>query len=112
MAGLLAVLVTGLKGSSGERIMQTTPAALEDLTFWMTHLRDWNGRSLFRDPQPDYILESDAAKVGWGIAWRRDGLPPVVSRGLFSLTLRMSSSNTRELHAAIFGLMAIIQHHN
>ena len=112
MAGLLAVLVTGLKGSSGERFLQTTPSALEALTFWMTHQRDWNGRSLFRDPRPDYILGSDAAKVGWGIAWRRDGLPPVVSRGLFSLTLRLSSSNTRELHAAIFGLMAVIHHHN
>ena len=35
-----------------------------------------------------------------------------MSRGLFPLTLRMSSSNTRELHAAIFGLMAIIHHYN
>ncbi len=57
-------------------------------------------------------MESDAAKVAWGIAWRRGGLPPVVSRGLFPLTLRLSSSNTRELHAAIFGLMAWIHHHN
>jgi hypothetical protein len=35
-----------------------------------------------------------------------------VTRGLFSLELRRSSSNTRELHAAIFGLMAMIQHFN
>jgi hypothetical protein len=83
MAGLLALLRQGLKDPSGQHVIQAGPAALEDLTFWMTHLRSWNGRSLFRDPRPDYILESDAAKVGWGIAWRRDDLPPVVSRGLF-----------------------------
>ena len=110
MAGLLAMLRCGYRNSTC--VLQAGPAALEHLEFWMTHLNSWNGRSLFRDPRPDYILESDAAKVGWGIAWRRDGLPPVVSRGLFPLTLRMSSSNTRELHAAIFGLMAIIHHYN
>ena len=112
MAGLLAVLRRGLHGESAERVLQCSPAALDDLEFWMTHLRDWNGRSLFRDPTPDYILESDAAKVGWGIAWRRDHLAPAVTRGLFSLELRRSSSNTRELHAAIFGLMAMIHHYN
>jgi hypothetical protein len=113
MAGLLSMHRAGLAASSGERVLQlTTTAALDDLDFWMSHLRNWNGRSLFRDPTPDYILESDAAKVGWGIAWRRDPLTPEVTRGLFSLELRRSSSNTRELHAAIFGLMAMIQHFN
>jgi len=109
MAGLFTLLSCGLTNSSHECILNSSPAALEDLEFWMTHLRSWNGRSLFRDPRPDFTLEFDAAKVGWGIAWRRDPLPPVVSRGLFALTLRQASSNTRELHAAIFGLMAMIQ---
>ena len=113
MAGLLSMHRAGLAASSGERVLQlTTTAALDDLEFWVSHLHNWNGRSLFRDPTPDYILESDAAKVGWGIAWRRDPLAPEVTRGLFSLELRHSSSNTRELHAAIFGLMAMIQHFN
>ena len=113
MAGLLSMHRVGLKSASGELVLhRTSKAALDDLEFWMFHLRDWNGRSLFRDPSPDYILESDAAKVGWGIAWRRDPLAPEVTRGLFSLELRHSSSNTRELHAAIFGLMAMIQHFN
>ena len=52
---------------TGSYNAQTTPspAARDDLAWWLGQLKRWNGRS-FIVRQPEVVIQSDASLKGWG----------------------------------------------
>ncbi|XP_065189509.1 uncharacterized protein LOC135820128 [Sycon ciliatum] len=42
-----------------------TREALNELSWWINHLSEWNGRNLL-SPKPDLVIETDASTIGWG----------------------------------------------
>ena len=44
-----------------------TPECLKELRWWISQLKDWNGKAII-NAGPDIIISSDASKIGWGAA--------------------------------------------
>jgi hypothetical protein len=64
---LLADKIQALKSDiSWETSVSLTPAAMEELLWWRTHLHQWNGLSwIVSTPQMD--IYTDASDDGWGV---------------------------------------------
>ena len=74
--------------------------AQEDLRWWIDHLGAWNGRAI-QDPTPEWVIETDASKKGWGAYCNGD-----FTGGCWSQEESRLHINVLELLAATFGVQA------
>ena len=94
---------------SGAQSVRLSEGARQDLTFWASHLDQWNGRALFR---PDWDLEiaTDASDSGWGaVARAKDGRILLSSRGFFEESLARAHINVKELWAVKVAACALLR---
>ena len=80
-----------------------SPAAKEDLEWWIHEVSRWNGRSLQATP-PELEIEIDASLAGWG-AYCQGNLT-----GRWSEEEQSLHINELELLAALFALRAFLKH--
>ena len=76
-----------------------------ELTWWIDHLKQWNGRSLI-SPGPDMVIQTDASKKGWG-AYREGPVNAQRFNGLWSMQESKLQINLLELRAAEFAVKAL-----
>ena len=81
-----------------------SPESREELVWWDTHMKDWNGKTLLRR-QIDLTIDSDASLTGWGAACQdqRTGGP-------WSLEERQMHINCLELLAATLAIQTFAKH--
>ena len=96
------------KLQSWDQQVHLTPRVIQELEWWQTELKDWNGKSVI--PQKhQHILTTDASHLGWGGWWHKVGSRHRKSdeaRGFFSHRESRNSSNWRELTAVSLTLQA------
>ena len=85
-----------------------SPRVIQELEWWLSGLKFWNGRSVI--PQKhQHIITTDASKLGWGGWWHKVGSrhrKQDEARGFFSRRESRNSSNWRELTAVSHTLRA------
>ena len=72
--------------------------ARQDMHWWMSEVRAWNGRSIRTKP-PDIVLESDASLLGWGALADR-----TATGGLWTPAERCLHINVLEMMAGTFAV--------
>ena len=88
--------------------MSLSLRALEELSWWHQEMADWSGLSII-PVRHSKVLTTDASSHGWGGWWRRVGFKPRredEARGFFTREESRMSSNSRELHAVLYSMMA------
>ena len=88
--------------------MSLSLRALEELSWWHEEMADWSGLSII-PVRHSKVLTTDASSHGWGGWWRRVGFKPRredEARGFFTREESRMSSNSRELHAVLYSMMA------
>ncbi|WP_297403118.1 reverse transcriptase domain-containing protein [Hydrogenophaga sp.] len=85
-----------------EACVLLTPAARQELHWWIDHLERWNGRAVLT-PAPAMTLVTDACNWGW--AALADG-GRLFTRGFWTPEERAWSTNARELLAIVLALRA------
>tara|TARA_R110002050_G_scaffold144342_1_gene269807 strand:- start:1280 stop:3160 length:1881 start_codon:yes stop_codon:yes gene_type:complete len=73
-----------------------TEKALEEVSFWSSHLHHWNGRSLLPSP-PSVRIFTDACNFGWGVSQVSEGVEIWHSFGSFSEEQLSLHINLKEL---------------
>ena len=85
-----------------------SPRVMQELEWWLSELKSWNGRSVI--PQKhQHIITTDASHLGWGGWWHKVGSrhrKQDEARGFFSRRESRNSSNWRELTAVSHTLRA------
>ncbi|XP_065195411.1 uncharacterized protein LOC135826738 [Sycon ciliatum] len=103
LSGLESVRASALRRQvPWEETVPLCAAALEDLSWWLQHLEEVNGRSIPL-PVPDLVMQTDAAStVGWGaVCGHRH------ASGLWTVAEKHIHINCLELRAAFFGLQSL-----
>jgi hypothetical protein len=75
-------LIDSTRGLHRRAQVTLLPAALDDVKYWLNHLRTWNGRQVWRSTPP-IVIATDASLVGWGglVISSPFPLPPHLSVG-------------------------------
>ena len=76
------------------------------ITWWITQLELWNGKSIQMSTDPDLIIETDASKTGWG------AFCPTLSLkmgGPWNQTEKLLHINALELKAVQFAVQSLIK---
>ena len=94
------------KGSqSYNALCPLSPAAKEELDWWMNQLTRWNGKGLVCR-QPDLQIESDASLIGWGVSCQGAQMGGRCSRGEKNLHINclelLAATLGRRLHDTVF----------
>ena len=91
------------KNKSYESLLQLSPEAQADVSWWIHYLESWNGKSIL-DVKPETTIQSDASTKGWGahMNGKRTG-------GLWSPEERELHINALELKAAFFALKCFLK---
>lgn len=77
---------------------------IEDLQWWMSSLKSWNGRSV-KKAAIDVQMTTDASTTGWG-----GHLMDMEAQGLWTPEFRYKNSNCREM-MAVYLTMLSFRHH-
>ena len=88
--------------------MSLSARALEELSWWHDEMASWSGLSMI-PVRHTHVVTTDASSHGWGGWWRRVGTKPRredEARGFFLHKESRMSSNSRELHAVLYSMMA------
>ena len=89
--------------------VHVTPAARQDLEWWLDALETWNGQAFVDQTTADYIMDTDASDSGWGaVLYLPTG--PLRASGFWDGGWRHSSINSRELMTVYLALQAFRQH--
>ena len=89
-----------LTGKSYEAKVTLTPDTLLELRWWISNIKDWNGRAIIT-PSPDLTIETDASLSGWGAAMQNHRIGGAWSPEEASLHI-----NVLELRGALFAVRA------
>lgn len=89
---------------SYESSIALSKEAIEDLEWWCSNLKQWNGH-MIQQPSPQVFLETDASDFGWGVACPTLGQK---SGGHWSQEESKLHINCKELLAAWLGLQAFV----
>jgi len=76
------------------------PEVRKEITWWTSHLREWNGKSVIT-PSPDLIITTDASKKGWGAICQQ-----VATQGVWGINEKNLHINALELMAVLFAVKA------
>jgi hypothetical protein len=82
-----------------------SPQALGELKWWEHEVSHWNGKALLPSV-PNYVLTSDASKIGWGGTYNSEQ-----TRGNWTAEEAQRSNNMRELMAACLTIKAFAHLH-
>lgn len=78
--------------------------SIQDLNWWFTGLKAWNGRTIHQNIT-DIQLTTDASTVGWG-----GHLLNLEAQGLWTPDIRCKSSNYREMMAVYLSMVSLRPH--
>jgi len=88
---------------SFDKLATLDQGAIQDLQWWMNHLRMGNGRDIVQ-PAPDMVIETNASLMGWGAVCEG-----VRTGGLWSIQERRHHINVLELKAGMLTVQVFVK---
>ena len=88
---------------SFDKLVTLDQGTIQDLQWWMNHLRMGNGRDICQ-PAPDMVIETDASLMGWGAVCKG-----VRTGGLWSIQEQHHHINVLELKAGMLAVQAFVK---
>lgn len=101
---LYALLNTRTEGCCN---LEITPAAREELNFWVKGIDNFNGQNIWHSPSAIRVVYSDASDMGYGGYMVEDGCH--IAHGQWSGVEAKQSSTWRELRAVRLVLEALVK---